>query len=87
MRMRSAAADERRNHADVREIAAAEDDRVLAALERRELALELGIQRMIAGDEPRGARAGAVTPGCSDARGYDVRMMREAEVVVARERD
>src|SRR5207245_832964 len=53
-------ADERRDRADVREITAAEHDRVLAALERRELALELGVERVIAVHESRGASADAL---------------------------
>ena len=71
-----AAADERRNHADVRQVPAAEDDRVLGTLERRELALELDVKRMIAVDEPRGAGADTEAPRRVDARGDDVGMMR-----------
>src|SRR5215831_13636236 len=53
------AADERRDHADVREVTAAEHDRVLSAFERGELALEIGVERMVAVHEPRGAGADA----------------------------
>jgi hypothetical protein len=47
------AAHERGDHAQVREVAAAEDDGVFRALERRELALEAGVERVITVDEPR----------------------------------
>jgi hypothetical protein len=81
------AADEGGNRTDVREVAAAEDDGVLGAFERRELALELGVERMVAVDEAGGAGADAETLRGFDARGDDVGVLREAEVVVAGERD
>jgi hypothetical protein len=79
--------DERGDHADVREVPAAEDDRVLGAFERRKPALEIRVERMVARDEPRGARADAVARSGLVACCYDVRMVREAEIVVAREGD
>ncbi len=67
-------------------IAAAEDDGVFGALQRRELALELDVERMVAVDEPRGAGARAVAARRFDAGRDDLGVMRQAQVVVARER-
>jgi hypothetical protein len=71
-----AGAEERRDRADVREIAAAEHDAVLGAFERRELALELAVQRMIAVDETRRPGAYAEATRGLDARGDDLRVLR-----------
>src|SRR5690606_14668144 len=76
-----------RKDADVREIPAAEHDRLRARLELGETLLELAVERMVAGDESGRAGARAVAARCVDARFDDARITREAEVVVARERD
>src|SRR5262245_28847097 len=55
-----ARADQRGDRADVRLVAGDEQQRGLGALEARELGLDLGMQREVAGDESR--RAGAASP-------------------------
>ena len=55
-----AAADQRRDDAGIGEIAGAEHDRCLGLLDAGEARLQLGIERVIAGDQPRGAGARAI---------------------------
>src|SRR5690606_19935738 len=78
---------EHRQDPDVREIAAAEHDRLAGLLERGEALLERVVERMIAGYEPGSAGARAVAARRFDARRDDARIGRQAEVVVTRERD
>ena len=69
------------------EVAGAEHARIFGALHRREAALERGKQRVIAGDEARGARPRPVALDRRDRRRLDRRMARQAEIVVAGERE
>ena len=55
-------------------------------LSRASRCLQLGVERMIAGDEPRGAGADAVALDRGDGRGLQRRMMAQPEIVVAGER-
>ena len=62
--------------------------RVLAGPdERSEFRFERVVRRGMAADEMRGARSDAPARGCVARRSDDDRMVREAEVIVARERD
>ena len=81
-----AAADQRRGDAGVGEIARAEHAGGLGALEPRQPLLQLGVERMIAGDEPRGAGADAVALDRRDGGGLQRRMLAQAEIIVAGER-
>ncbi len=65
---RSSRADQRRNDAGIGEIAGAEHAGGLGALEPGEPRFELGVERMVAGDQPRGAGADAVARERRDAR-------------------
>ena len=69
------AAGQRRNDAGVGEIAGAEHAGRLGALEPREPRFELGVQRMVAGDEARGAGADAVSCDRLDRRGLQSRVL------------
>ena len=80
-------ADQGRDHPDVRQVSAAEDDGPLGAFHLGEERFELGIERMAARDEPRGPGAGAVPLDRLAGGGDHRRMMGQAEVVVATERD
>ena len=78
--------DQRRDDAGIGEIAGAEHAGRLGALEPRQPLFQFGIERMIAGDEPRGAGADAVALGRLDRRRDDGGMLAEIEIVVAGER-
>ena len=80
-------ADKGRNHAEIRQIAAAEDQGTLGPFELGELLFQHGIRRVDAGHESRGARPGAVTFQRGARRRDHARMVRQPEVVVATERD
>ena len=80
-------AHESRDHAEIRQIAAAEDEGALGPLQLGELLFQHGIRRMAAGHEPRAARAGAVAFQRFARRRDHSRMVRQAQVVVATERD
>ena len=73
-------------HSGVDEIAGAEHAGGLGALEPREARLQLAVQRVVAGDEPRSADADAVALDRRDGRGLEGGVLREPEIVVARER-
>ncbi len=79
--------DQRRDDAGIGEIAGAENACVLGALEAREPALQLREQRMVAGDQPRGAGADAIGPDRRNRCRLDLRMMGQVEIVVAGERN
>ena len=51
-----------------------------------EALLELGIERVVAGDEPRGAGTDAVALDRRNRGGLQVRMVGQSEIVVAGER-
>ena len=78
---------EQRNDADVRQVAAAEDDGVLCVLESCQARFKVCVERMIAGDQPRGVGPRTVTPCRLEACLNDLGMVRQAEVVIAGERD
>ncbi len=80
------AADQRRDDAEIGEIARAEDAGRLGAFPMGQPRFEFAIKRMIAGDQPRGAGADAVDADRLDRRLLDGRMMRQVEIVVAAER-
>ena len=80
-------AHECRDHAQIRQVAAAEDQGALGPLQLGELLFQLGIQRMAAGHQSRCARAGAVAFERLARRRDHARMVRQPEVVVATERD
>ena len=78
---------ERAEHADVGEVARAEQACRLAALGRRQPVLQRGMKRVVAGHEPRGAGAGAPAFRCGDGRSLDAGIGGEAEIIVAGKRD
>ena len=78
-------ADQARNDAGIGQIARAEDAGGFGALQPRQPRFQLGEQRMIAGDQPRGAGAGAIAFQRGDRRLFDRGMMGEIEIVVAGE--
>ena len=80
------AADQHRDDAAVGEIAGAEHQRRLGLLDAGETRFQFGIKRMIAGDQARGTRAGAVNLQRLDGRLLDDRMLAQIEVVVAGKR-
>src|SRR5207302_1749191 len=59
--------------------------RRLAALEPRQARFERAIERMVAGDEARGAGAGAMTLDRGDGGRLDQAMLAQIEIIVARE--
>ena len=73
---------ERRDRADVGEIARAEQQRRLAALELRQAVLELAVKRHRARDQPRGAGAGAEALGGLTCGLAHPGVIGETEVVV-----
>ena len=77
------AVDERGDRRQVGVVAGRQHEGRGLAEEAGEVGLELGVQRQGAGDQPRGAGAGAPGPCCFGGRGDDGRVAREAEVVVA----
>ena len=80
------AADQRRDDAGIGEIAGAEHDRGLRLFEAGEPALKLGVKRVIAGDQARGAGAGAVFFDRRDGGLLDGGMLGQVQIVVAGER-
>ena len=79
-------ADQRRDDADIGQIAGAEHAGGFGLLQAGEPRLELGEQRMIAGDQPRGAAADPVALQRRDRGRLDGRMLRQVEIIVAGER-
>ena len=77
-----ARAGERADRSDVREIARAEEDAGLAALERGEPLLESPVDRHRPGNQARGAGADAPAHGRVRRGLADARMVGEPEVVV-----
>ncbi len=69
------APDQRRNDAGIGEIAGAEHAGGLGALQRGQPRFELGVERMIAGDEARGAGADAIALDRRDGRRLDRRVL------------
>ncbi len=78
---------QRRDDAEIGEIAGAKDAGRLGSLDGGEAGFELAEERMVAGDEARGAGARAIAFDGGDGGGLDGRMMGEAEIVVAGEGD
>ena len=76
---------ERRDDPGIGEIARAEDAGCVRALQPREPRLQLGIKRMAAGDEPRGAGARAVAFRRRGCRALHRGMLAEIEIIVAAE--
>ena len=76
-----------RDHAEIRQIAAAEDQSALGPLELGELLFQHGIGRMAAGHESRAASTGAVALERLARRRDHSRMVGQPEVIVATERD
>src|ERR1043166_1824664 len=77
---------DRRDDAHIGEIPRPEYARGRRALEAGKALLQRSEQRVITGDESRGAGAGAVAIERLDGGGFDRRMVREIEIVVATER-
>ena len=82
-----AAAGQRRDDADIGEIAGAENARRFGAFQPRQPALQFVVERVIAGDEARGAGADAVALRRLDRRFDDRGMAAKIEIIVARERE
>ena len=80
-----AAARQRGHDAEVGEVAGAEQQRALRALERGEPLLEPPVQRHVARDQPRGARAGAPAHRRVGGRLAHPRVVGQPEVVVRAE--
>ena len=78
-----AASDEGRGDARVGEKAGAEHAGRLSALYPRQPAFQLGVERMVAGDEARGAGADTVAFDRGDGGGLQQAMLAQAELVVA----
>ena len=76
---------ERWDDAEIGEVAGAEHAGRLGSFDAGEAGFELAKQRIIAGDETRGAAARAVTLDRRDGGGLDGGMMGEAQIVVAGE--
>ena len=81
------AAGQRRDDADIGEIAGAENACGFGSFQPRQPALQLFVERVIAGDEARGAGADAVVLRRLDRRFDDRGMAAKIEVIVARERE
>ena len=79
---RVAAAGERADHAEVGEVARAEQHARLAALERRQALLQAPVDRHRARHQPRGARADAPAHRRLGRRLAHARVVGQAEVVV-----
>ena len=79
-------AGERRDDAEIGEVARAEDAGRLGLLPARQPRLERGVERMVAGDQAGGAGADAVGAQRLDRRRLDDGMVGQVEVVVAAER-
>ena len=82
-----AATGQRRDDADIGEIAGAEDARRVGAFQPRQPALQLVVERVIAGDEAGGAGPDAVALRRLDRRLDDRGMAAKIEIIVARERE
>ena len=82
-----AALNQCRDRADVRLEAGREDEGVLAALERGDPLLEPPVQVEAAGDQARGAGAGAVLAQGRAGAGHDGRVVGQPEVVVGGEQE
>ena len=82
-----AAAGQRRDDADIGEIAGAENAGGFGAFEPRQPAFQFVVERMIAGDQARGAGADAKTLRRLDRRLDDRRMAAKIEIIVARKRE
>src|SRR5215831_21391392 len=80
-----AASGERADDGEVRHVAGREEQRALALREGGELLLEARMLYAVAGDEVRGAAAGARVCGGLGHGACQGRVARESEVVVARE--
>src|SRR5471030_1855721 len=78
---------ERRENPEVRRIAAAEEEGARKVREAREAPFGVVMRAQVARDEGRGARAHAVLVDRPVRRLAQARMVREAEIVVAREVD
>jgi len=78
--------DQCRNDADIGEIARTEHARRVGSFERRQPALELLIERMIAGHEARRPGAGAIPRRRVRGSRNDGRMLTEVEIIVAGKR-
>ena len=75
IRIRSSRPGQRRRNAGIGEIAGAEHASRFRALKPRQPLLQLGVERMVAGDEPRGAGADAVAFDRRDGRRLQLRML------------
>ena len=80
------APDQHRNDAGIGEIAGAEHDRGLCLLDAGEARFQLRVERVVAGDQARGARAGAIFFDCRDGGLLDGRVLGQVEIVVAGKR-
>ncbi len=80
-------ADESRDDADISQIAAAENNRIFRTLEICKALLQCLVKGVITRDVTRCACADAELTRCPAARLDDVGVLRESEIVVARERD
>ena len=78
--------DQRGNNAGIGEIARAEHAGGLGPFDPRQPASSSRIKRMVAGDQARGAGAGAIALHRRDRRRVHVRMMAEVEIIVAGKR-
>ena len=78
--------DQGRDDADIGQIAGAEHAGGFGLLQPREPALERGEQRMIAGDQPRGAAADPVALQRIDPAALMARVLGQVEIIVAGER-
>ena len=76
--------DQHRNNPRVRQIAGPKNTGSFRAFELSEAGFQFCIERVIAGDQPRGTRAGSVFLNRCDRRLFDGRMLGEVQVVVAR---
>src|SRR5580658_9815658 len=79
-------ADQGWNNAGIGKIPRSEHASRLGAFKPRQSIFQLGIERMIAGHEPRRAGADAVMRGGRDGGGDHLGMLTEIEIIVARER-
>jgi hypothetical protein len=74
------------DQAGIGQVARAEHHAGLRALQPRQPRLEFGQQRVVAGHQPRGAGARAVRVDGGLGGGLDRRVVRQAQIVVAGER-
>jgi hypothetical protein len=78
---------ERGHHAHVGEVPGAEEQAVVRALERGQLLLQAAVDGHVAGHQPRGPGAGAVSHRRLRGRLAHARMVGQAEVVVRAEEE